>query len=144
MPPPRDREKQVLIALGAAALIGLAWLGWQFLGCVGVVLIGVLVLFVAIRVELEGDRPVGTQSTPEAYARHFRTEAEQRHTDRASRRVEVASFVSTARLFAIAGAMLTTTGFALLFSGVGQRNFPALFWALADASINLFQKGKPW
>ncbi|AMJ60260.1 hypothetical protein AXW83_08085 [Bosea sp. PAMC 26642] len=114
------------------------------LGGLGVGLLGLLVLFVAVRVELEGDRPVGTQSTPEAYARHFQTEADQPHTARASRRAEVASFVSTARLFVIAGAVLTTTGFALLFSGVGQHNFPALFWVLGDASINLFQKGKPW
>jgi len=144
MPPPRNREKQVLIALCAAALLGLSALGWHLLAGLGVALLGLLVLFVAVRVELEGDRPVGTQSTPEAYARHFRTEAEQPHADRASRRAEVASFVSTTRLFAIAGAVLTTTGFALLFSGVGQRNFPDLFWVLADASINLFQKGKPW
>jgi len=44
----------------------------------------------------------------------------------------------------IAGALLTTAGFGLLFSGVGQQSFPTLFWALSDASINLFQKGKPW
>jgi hypothetical protein len=144
MPPPRDREKQVLIVLGAATLIGLAWLGWLLLGGLGVALLGLLVLFVVIRVELEGDRPVGTQSTPEAYAQHFRTEASQPQADRARRRTEIASVVSTARLFAIAGAILTTSGFALLFSGFGQGSLPELFWVLADISISLFQKGKHW
>lgn len=144
MPPPPDRERLVLIVAGAAALIGLAWLGWQLLGGLGVALLGLLVLFVAVRVELEGDRPVGTQSTPEAYARHFRTEAGQPQADRASRRAEITAFVSTARLFAIAGAVLTISGSALLFSGFGRRNLPDLFWVLADISVTLFQKGKPW
>ncbi len=144
MPPPRNREKQVLIVLGAATLSGLAWLGWKWLGGFGVALLGLLVLFVAVRVELEGDRPVGTQTTPEAYARHFRNEADQSPTDRAGRRAEIASVVSTARLFVMAGAILATTGFALLFTGLGQRSLPELFWVLGDISISLFQKGKHW
>jgi hypothetical protein len=144
MPPPRDRERHVLIALGAAGLLGLAWLGWQALGGLGVALLGLLVLFVAVRVELERDSPVSTHSRPESYASHVRTEAGQPQADRAARRAEVASFVSTARLFVIAGALLTATGFALLFSGVGPQKFSAFFWIMADASINLFQKGKPW
>lgn len=127
MPPPGNRERQVLIVLGATGLIGLAWLGWQALGGLGVALLGLLILFVAVRVELEADRPVGTHSTPEAYARHFRTEAEQPHSERVGRRAEAASFVSAARLFVIAGALLTTTGFALLFSGVGQQSLSAFF-----------------
>lgn len=48
MPPPRNREKQVLIVLGAATLSGLAWLGWKWLGGFGVALLGLLVLFVAV------------------------------------------------------------------------------------------------
>lgn len=144
MPPPRNRERQVLIVLAIAGLVGLAWLGWQALGGLGVALPGLLVLFVAVRVELEADRPVGTHSTPEAYARHFRTEAGQPHADHVSRRAEAASFVSTARLFVIAGALLTTTGFALLFFGVGQQSLSAFFWAMVDISISLFQKGKHW
>lgn len=144
MPPPRNRERQTLIAVGAAALLSLAWLGWQALGGLGVALLGLLVLFVAVKVELEGDRPVGTQSTPEFYASHFRAEARQHHAERASRRAEIAAFASSARLFVIAGALLTMTGFALLYFGFGQQDLPALFWVLADASMTLFQKGKPW
>lgn len=144
MPPPRNRERQVLIALAVAGLLGLAWLGWLALGGLGVALLGLSVLFVALRVELQRDSPVSTQSRPESYANHFRSEAEQPQADRADRRAKIASVASTARLFVIAGALLTTAGFALLFSGVAQQRFPTVFWALSDASINLFQKGKPW
>ncbi len=66
MPPPRNRERQILIALAATGLIGLAWLGWQALGGLGVALLGLLVLFVALRVELQCDSPVSTQSRPES------------------------------------------------------------------------------
>jgi hypothetical protein len=120
MPPPSNRERQVLIAVGAAGLLSLAWFSWQALGGIGVTLLGLLVLFVAVRVELEADRPVGTHSTPEAYASHFRTEADHQPAERASRRAEVATVVSTARMFVIAGALLTATGFALVYFGVGS------------------------
>jgi len=144
MPPPRSRERQILIALAVAGLIGLAWLGWQALGGLGVALLGLLVLFVALRVELQRDSPVSAQSRPESYGSHFRTEAEQTHTDRAARRAEVASSVSTARLFVIAGALLTTAGFGLIALGywnIGGSKLPAIFGAI---SIFSFFQGKPW
>lgn len=144
MPPPRSRERQVLIVLAAAGLTGVAWLGWQALGGLGVALLGLLVLFVAVRVELERDSPVSTQSRPEDYARHFRTEAEQPRADRAARRAEATRVASTARLFVIAGALLTTAGFGLIFLGywnIGGSKLPAIFGAI---SIVSFFQGKPW
>ncbi len=143
MPPPRNRERQVLTAICVVALLGLAWMGWQALGGLGVGILGLLVLFVAVRVELEGNGPVGAQSTPEFYARQVRAEREQPHADRVSRRAENAAFLSSARVGVVAGAVLTVTGFGLLFSGAIP-NGPIGLFELGDLLVSLFLKGRPW
>lgn len=143
MPPPRNRERMVMIVLAAIGLVGIAYFAWSAIGWLGVGLLGLLVLFVAVRVELEGDRPVGPQTTPELYARHFHAEREQNPAERAGRRAEVAGFTATARLFAIAGALLAVIGFALLFFGPGRSDPPALFYLFGGLIWDSFQKGKP-
>lgn len=74
MPPPRNRERMIMIVLAAIALIGLADFAWSAIGWFGVGVLGLLVLFLALSVEFEGDRPVGTQTTPELDARHSHAE----------------------------------------------------------------------
>jgi hypothetical protein len=143
MPPPRNRERQVLTAICIVALLGLAWMGWQALGGLGVGILGLLVLFVAVRVELEGNGPVGAQSNPEFYATQVRAEREQPHTDRVSRRAENVAFLSSARVGVAAGAVLTVVGFGLLFSGVTPSGSIDLF-ELGDIFVSLFLKGRPW
>ena len=98
MPPPRSRERMVMIVLAAIGLMGCAYFAWSAVGWLGIGLLGLLVLFIAIRVELEGDRPVGTQTTPELYANHFHAERAQNPAERPGRRAEVAAFTATARL----------------------------------------------
>jgi hypothetical protein len=144
MPPPRNHERLVMTALAAIALVALAYFAWSAIGWFGVGLLGLLVLFVALRVELEGDRPVGTQTTPELYASHFRAEREQNSAERAGRRAEVAAFVASARMFAIAGALLAVLGFGLMFFGPGRSDPPALFYLLGSLVWDTFRKGKPW
>lgn len=143
MPPPRNNERMVMIALAAVGLVGLAYLAWSAIGWLGVGLLGLLVLFVALRVELEGDRPVGTQTTPELYANHFHAERAQNPAERAGRRAEVAAFTASARLFAIAGALLAIIGFGLLFLGPERSNPPALLYLFGGLIWDTFQQGKP-
>lgn len=69
MPPPRNRERMIMITL-----IGLADFAWSAIGWFGVGMLGLLVLFLALRVEFEGDRPLGTQTKPELDARHSHAE----------------------------------------------------------------------
>jgi|GEM_PF-999772 len=144
MPPPRNREHMVMIVLAAIGLIGIAYFAWSAIGWLGVGLLGLLVLFVALRVELEGDRPVGHQTTPELYARHFQAERAQNPAERAGRQAEVAAFTAAARLFAIAGALLAIIGFALLFFGPKQADPPALLHLFGSLIWDTFRKGKPW
>lgn len=144
MPPPRNRERMVMIALVAISLLGLAYLAWDAIGWFGVGMLGLLVLFVALRVELEGDRPVGTQTTPTLYANHFHAERAQNPAERAGRRAEVASFTASARLFSYAGALLAVIGFGLLFFGPVRSDPPVLLNLLGSLIWDTFRKGKPW
>lgn len=139
-----NRERQVWTAVCGVMLVGLALLAWQALGGLGVGLLGLLILFVAIRVELEGDSPVGTHSTPESYARHFQAERDRPPAERAGRRAEIATFVASARMFVITGAVLTVVGFGLIFFGPGHRAPPALLLSFGSALWNSFQRGQPW
>lgn len=115
MPPPRSRERTVMIALAAIGLTGLAYLAWSAIGWFGVGLLGLLILFLAVRVELEDNRPVGHQMTPGLYAGQFHSEAGQGHAERAGRSSERLALASSARLAGLFGAMLTGVGFCLFF-----------------------------
>ncbi|WP_454656848.1 hypothetical protein [Bosea beijingensis] len=133
-----------MIALIAIGLLGLAYLARSAIGWFGVGMLGLLVLFIALRVELEGDRPVGTQTTPTLYADHFHAERAQNPAERAGRRVEIAAFTSSARLFAYAGALLAVIGFGLVFLGWGRSGFSELFDLFGGTLWNSVQRGRPW
>ncbi len=115
MPPPRNRERMVMIVLAAIAVAGLAYLAWSAIGWFGVGLLGLLVLFLAVRVELEDNRPVGHQMTPGLYAGQYHSETGQGHAERAGRSSERLALTSSARLAGLFGAALTVAGFGLFF-----------------------------
>lgn len=115
MPPPRNREHDVLLAVSAACLLGLAWLAWSAIGWFGVGLLGLLMLFIAVRIEMEGNRPIGPQMTPDLYAGQYRSEAQHSRAERAARLSELGTVTSAARLAAIFGAALAVAGFGVFF-----------------------------
>lgn len=115
MPPPRNHERMVMAALAAIALVGLSYLAWRAIGWFGVGLLGLLVLFIAVRVELEGNRPVGPQMTPDLYAGQYRSEAGHAPAERAGRTSERLILASSARLAGLFGGALTLAGFGLFF-----------------------------
>lgn len=115
MPPPRTPEGTILTGVCLIALAGLAWLAFGIVGWLGVGTLGLFVLFVAIRIDLERDRPVGPQMTPDLHASQYRAEALANERDRASRRFDVAALMSATRLAMLAGAALIAAGFGMLF-----------------------------
>jgi len=115
MPPPRNREREVLLALGIVGLLGLAYLAWSAVGWFGVGLLGLLVLFIAVRFELEGNRPIGPQMTPDLHASQYRSEGHQNRAERAGRMSELGTLVNAARLASMLGGMLAIAGFGLFF-----------------------------
>jgi hypothetical protein len=117
MPPPRTLERPILAAACLIALGGLAWLAFGIVSWLGVGTLGLFVLFVAIRVDLERDRPVGPQMTPGLYASQYRDEALANDRDQAARRFDVAALLSVTRLAMLAGAGLIAVGFGMLLLG---------------------------
>ncbi|MCO5092987.1 hypothetical protein [Bosea sp. (in: a-proteobacteria)] len=115
MPPPRNPERMVMIALAAIGLAGLSYLAWSAVGWFGVGLLGLLVSFLSVRIELEGNRPVGHQMTPDLYAGQYRSEAGQGHAERTGRVSERLSLANTARLAGLVGGVLALVGFGLFF-----------------------------
>jgi hypothetical protein len=113
MPPPRNNERLVLVTLAGVALLGLACLAWRAVGWFGVGVLGLLVLFIAVRVELEGDRPIGPQMTPDLHASQYRSEMTAEGSARASRRSERLSVIGAAQYGRLFGAVLALAGFGL-------------------------------
>ncbi|WP_157733037.1 hypothetical protein [Bosea sp. AS-1] len=101
-----------MTVLSAAALLVLAALAWRAAGWFGVGLLGLLVLFIAVRVDLEGDRPIGPQMTPGLYAEQYRSESAD-SSARASRRAERLSVATAAQFARLFGAALAIVGFGL-------------------------------
>jgi hypothetical protein len=96
-------------------LAGLSYLAWSAVGWFGVGLLGLLVLFLSVRIELEGNRPVGHQMTPDLYAGQYRSEAGHGHAERAGRASERLSLASASRLAGLFGGALALLGFGLFF-----------------------------
>ena len=115
MRPPRRPERLVMTAVCLAGLGGLAWLAFGIVGWLGVGTLGLFVLFVAIRVDLEADRPGGPQMTPGLYASQYRDEALAHERDRAARRFDIGTLLSATRIAIYAGAALVAIGFGMLF-----------------------------
>ncbi|WP_186417785.1 hypothetical protein [Bosea sp. CS1GBMeth4] len=115
MSPPRNRERLLVRVAACAALIGVAWLAFQAIGWLGVGLVGLFTLFVAVRYELEGDLPVGSQMTPDLYAGQFGKSDREHAAERAGRHHEWLGRLSAARLAAGLGALLALSGFGIFF-----------------------------
>lgn len=115
LPPPRRAEGPVLSVICSALLLGLAYLAWQAAGWIGVGILGLFTLFVAVRIDLEGNRPIGPQMTPGLYASQFDGDARRDHAERAGRRSALATLTAPTRLATLLGAVLAIVGFGALF-----------------------------
>jgi hypothetical protein len=111
---PGRHKRQEMIVLAGLCLAGLALLAYRALGGFGVGLLGLLVLFIAVRVELEDDRPIGPMMTPDLHAGQYRQEAAD-PAGRAARRAEQRTMARGARVAMLMGLALTLGGFGLFF-----------------------------
>lgn len=104
----------VLKLAAGAALAGLAALAWRAAGGLGVGLLGLFVLFVAVRMDLEGNRPIGPQMTPGLHASQFADESGRSRADRAAERSAWAGYATPLRLAMVLGGLLVVIGFGNL------------------------------
>jgi hypothetical protein len=114
-PPPRRREGPILAAICGLMLLGFAAMAWQAAGGIGVGVLGLLVLFVAIRFDLEGNRPIGPQMTPGLYASQFHGEAHADHAEKALALSTLKALAGPTRLAMLLGTLLIVIGFGALF-----------------------------
>lgn len=121
MPPPRTLDAPILGLICIALALGLAWLAYGWVGGLGVATLGVLVLFIAIRVDLERNRPVGHQMTPDLYASQHRAESQEHASERAGRLIRVRALVSATRVAIAMGLLLVAAGSGLMMWGEAYR-----------------------
>lgn len=114
-PPPTRPDLVILRLVACVALSGLALLAWRAAGGLGVGVLGLLVLFVAVRMDLEGNRPIGPEMTPGLHASQFSDEGRSSDAERAAERSARASFLAPLRLAMALGALLVLIGFGSLF-----------------------------
>lgn len=80
------------------------------LGWIGVGLLGLLMLFVAIRVELERAGPVGSAQTTGLFASTFAAREQMSRAEREAERIEVSATLWSTRFAKLIGAALAVLG----------------------------------
>lgn len=108
----------ILLAGAVAAWLLAALLAALFVsrvGFLGIGIIGTLMWFICVRVELEKDAAVGDVHTTDLYARQIRARHGQHRSERASRRHEQAVLVHSLAFFRMLAIGLTVIGFAMFF-----------------------------
>ncbi|RDJ21332.1 hypothetical protein DWF00_13535 [Bosea caraganae] len=114
-PPPSRPEGPILAAICGGVLFGFAALAWQAAGGIGVGILGLLVLFIAVRFDLEGNRPIGPEMTPGLYASQFRGDARADHAEKAASRSILKARAGPTQLAMLLGVLLIVIGFGALF-----------------------------
>jgi hypothetical protein len=105
------RAKSVLIlcvCLTVAVVSGL-W-AYHLMGWLGVGLLGVVITFCAVRVELEQDGPVVGVQYSDLYANNFRRRDQMSRAEKAALRAETRSTLQIARLVKFIGLALLVAG----------------------------------
>src|SRR5829696_7557153 len=96
----------------AAASIG-SYLAFRTVGWIGVGVLGLLTAFIAVRVEIEQDGPVGSQQNTELFTSSLRGRERMTRSERG--RAETGSRLRAGNLGKIIGAVLILVGFGGFF-----------------------------
>ena len=106
--------KSIFVAIAACGWLVsslLAFLFVTYTGFLGICVIGLLLWFVCIRIELETDAPVGGAFDTSLMASQVKALAERSSAERAAARSENALAVQSARFFKNVGIGLVLIGF---------------------------------
>ncbi|MHB2166546.1 hypothetical protein [Alsobacter sp. R-9] len=85
LPMPLDPQELSILALGTGLAAGAALASHALFGPVGLAVLGIGIAFVALRVDLERDAPVGAETTEGLFAGTVAARAAERAGERAAR-----------------------------------------------------------
>ena len=100
----------VLLGVGA-----LAFLAYRVVGFLGVGILGVLICFISVRVDLEKEGAIGGGLAAGLYAEQARSRHNMGHAERAAHRAEMRSLRRPVLIAKIIGAILAAMGFSGFF-----------------------------
>jgi hypothetical protein len=100
----------VLLATGA-----LAFLAYRIVGSLGIGILGVLIGFIAVRVDLEKEGAVGSEWAASLHAQQVGRRHNAPHSERAAHRAEMQALGRPLLLAKIIGAVLVAIGSVGLF-----------------------------
>lgn len=112
---PTDWEYRLSLTLGLCLALALAAGAYATIGSIGVTLLGIGIAFIAVRVDLEADAPVGGDTTEGLFAATLaarQAESGQGHARRASsprRRPRLSTCAQAV------GALITAVGLGLIW-----------------------------
>jgi hypothetical protein len=101
-----------LVLLGTGAL---AYFAYRIVGFLGIGLLGVLIGFIAVRVDLEKEGAVGSELAAGLYAQQMSSRRTAPHAERAAHRAETQALRCPLLIAKIIAAVLVAVGFAGFF-----------------------------
>lgn len=97
----------IFSACGAAAL---AYFAYEAAGWIGVCVLGLLIAFIAVRLEIEQRGPVGHPRDTGLYTRSLAGQNQMTRAERAAERSEIASMLRAYNVAKVMGAVLIAIG----------------------------------
>jgi hypothetical protein len=101
-----------IVLLGVGTL---AFLAYRIVGFLGIGILGVLICFIAVRIDLEKEGAVGSELAASLHAQQVRSRHNAGHAERAAHRAEMRSLRRPLLIAKIIGATLVAVGFGGFF-----------------------------
>ena len=108
-------RKHLLTIFGACGAAALAFFAYEVAGWIGVGVLGLIIAFIAVRLEIEQGGPVGHPRDTGLYTRSLMGHDQMTRAERAAERSEIAIMLRAYNVAKVIGAVLTIIGFAGFF-----------------------------
>ena len=106
-----SRTETYVLPLVLAATVILALAIYRLVGFLGVGVLGLLIAFIAVRMDLEKDGAIGSAFSSHLYAQQMTAHQGMSRSERAAHHAERGSLVRALTFAKIIGAILITVGF---------------------------------
>jgi hypothetical protein len=110
-----SRTETYLLPLVLAAAAALAFVVYRLVGFLGVGVLGLLIGFIAVRMDLEKDGAIGSAFSSNLYVQQMTAHQRMSRSERAGHHAEKASMARALTIAKIIGAILITVGFGAAY-----------------------------